>query len=384
MPKRKVTFSNENRIISVEENVASEPPNRKMKSYNEPQSSNVDEGSSVSNKCNSSSVTSDGETAGPLQYESKHTLDSDEEEDQKYEKLNVQDVEGQEEKTIDFDEEIKITPFNMLEEMDEGHFDSEGNFIFNRNSEDLKDAWLDNIDWGKVKKDAGHLWDTEEQAYNLQADGAGDSASPTPVDRMEIFANILEFMKPGETVTRTLKRLGGNKSSIESRQRRWKMKKNCDEASTSATVSQDEQNVIKLTELVNLLVSDGLFEVYGYTYEKFNFELKSNQNLKNQEDESKSSTLDMFSEDVDESQLYKNEIAAKRARKSVSEDDTGVQWEFKWTDDESAPVYGPHSTQQMLNWTKDGYFKNGVMVRRYDEPNARFYSSKRIDFELYM
>ncbi|KAL1242075.1 CD2 antigen cytoplasmic tail-binding protein [Trichinella spiralis] len=343
MPKRKVTFSNENRIISVEEDVAGEPPNRKMKSYNEPQSSNVDEGSSVSNKCNSSLVASDGETAGPLQYESKHTLDSDEEEDQKYEKLNVQDVEGQEEKTIDFDEEIKITPFNMLEEMDEGHFDSEGNFIFNRNSEDMKDAWLDNIDWGKVKKDAGHLWDTEEQAYNLQADGAGDSASPSPVDRMEIFANILEFMKPGETVTRTLKRLGGNKSSIESRQRR-------------------RTNVIKLTELVNLLVSDGLFEVYGYTYEKFNFELKN----------------------VDESQLYKNEIAAKRARKSESEDDTGVQWEFKWTDDESAPVYGPHSTQQMLNWTKDGYFKNGVMVRRYDEPNARFYSSKRIDFELYM
>ena len=39
---------------------------------------------------------------------------------------------GQEDATLDFDEGIKITPFNMRDEMEEGHFDSEGTFIFNK------------------------------------------------------------------------------------------------------------------------------------------------------------------------------------------------------------------------------------------------------------
>lgn len=33
---------------------------------------------------------------------------------------------------MDFDEGIKITPFNMREEMEEGHFDKDGMYIFNK------------------------------------------------------------------------------------------------------------------------------------------------------------------------------------------------------------------------------------------------------------
>ncbi len=57
---------------------------------------------------------------------------------------------GQEEETIEYDEETKITPFNMKDEMDDGHFDSEGTFIFKKDKEEIKDAWLDNIDWNMV------------------------------------------------------------------------------------------------------------------------------------------------------------------------------------------------------------------------------------------
>ena len=40
---------------------------------------------------------------------------------------------GQEDDTIDFDEGIRITPFNMKEELQEGHFDSDGMYIFDKN-----------------------------------------------------------------------------------------------------------------------------------------------------------------------------------------------------------------------------------------------------------
>lgn len=53
---------------------------------------------------------------------------------------------GQEGATIDFDEGVSITPFNLEEEMQEGHFDSEGNY-FIKKEQQIRDNWLDNIDW---------------------------------------------------------------------------------------------------------------------------------------------------------------------------------------------------------------------------------------------
>lgn len=57
---------------------------------------------------------------------------------------------GQEEGTAKFDGEVQITPFNMKEEMEEGHFDAEGHYHFKKDPTEGKDHWLDNIDWIKV------------------------------------------------------------------------------------------------------------------------------------------------------------------------------------------------------------------------------------------
>ena len=69
----------------------------------------------------------------------KHSLDSDEElEDVNGaddEKLNDDDIEGQEDFTIEKDGEIKITPFNLQEEQEEGHFAKDGNFVWKKEKE---------------------------------------------------------------------------------------------------------------------------------------------------------------------------------------------------------------------------------------------------------
>lgn len=46
---------------------------------------------------------------------------------------------------------FQLTPFNMKEEMDEGHFDTEGHFVWKK-TDNIKDHWLDNLDWVKVSK----------------------------------------------------------------------------------------------------------------------------------------------------------------------------------------------------------------------------------------
>ena len=66
-------------------------------------------------------------------------MDSDEEdneeEEKKYDVMTEEDFEGAEERTVDFDDGEKITPFNMKDEMEEGHFDKQGNYFFNKDAD---------------------------------------------------------------------------------------------------------------------------------------------------------------------------------------------------------------------------------------------------------
>ena len=86
----------------------------------------------------------------------KHSIDSDDEEDDRqkfdqFDKMAEDDMlmEGQEDDTVAQDGEIKITPFNLKEEQQEGSFSKDGNFVWNKKDE-VKDAWLDNVDMQKV------------------------------------------------------------------------------------------------------------------------------------------------------------------------------------------------------------------------------------------
>jgi hypothetical protein len=59
---------------------------------------------------------------------------------------------GQEASTIEFDGETKITPFNMKDELEEGYFDANGTYIWNKkDAEEIRDSWLDSVDWVKVR-----------------------------------------------------------------------------------------------------------------------------------------------------------------------------------------------------------------------------------------
>ncbi|KAI5097092.1 CD2 antigen cytoplasmic tail-binding protein 2, partial [Silurus meridionalis] len=386
MSKRKVTFQDGDEEITLDD----ELPKKKVKSMYD-------------------------EVSGPgSRFKEKHSLDSDEEDegedaekDSKYNILASDDIEGQEMATIDCDEGVPITPFNLKEEMEEGHFDSEGNY-FIKKEEDIRDNWLDNIDWVKIKEqpmkkkkkglsakrrrraededeaeeerqreekqEENEDEDEEEEESEAQEDPL---ASYTPCQLTEEVVNMLQ---PGETVSAGLRRLGG----LGVRKKKGRARDGGGEEKDESSI-RDTEKLDRLTALADRLVVLGEYEIYQQTYEKLAYRLKNMQKagkrvvkdgVEEEEDE-----LDMFADEFDEQHSRKKEEHEEEAESSLVSDE--VMWEYKWENKENSELYGPFSSQQMQDWVDQGYFKDGVYCRRLNQEGAQFYNSKRLDFELY-
>uniref|UniRef100_A0A4W6CIG9 CD2 antigen cytoplasmic tail-binding protein 2 n=1 Tax=Lates calcarifer TaxID=8187 RepID=A0A4W6CIG9_LATCA len=364
MPKRKVTFEDGNGEFDLEDDL----PNKKS--------------------CEA--------VSGPgSRFKGKHSLDSDEEDEgedtnsSKYDILASDDVEGQEGATIDFDEGVSITPFNLEEEMQEGHFDSEGNY-FIKKEQQIRDNWLDNIDWVRIKEQpfkqkkkglgakrtrrAGDEDEAEEEKKReeQQADRENEEEEEETEPAEDPLASytqhqlteaVVELLLPGETVAAALRRLGG----LRGRKK-----------------GKDTEKLEKLTALADRLVGSGMYEIYQQTYEKLAYLMKSmtskrpavGKKSSGDGDEEEEDELDMFADKFDETHGGRSEDEDKR----VSDE---VMWEYKWDNEDNSEIYGPFTSQQMQDWVDEGYFSSGVYCRRVDQEGSQFYNSKRLDFDLY-
>ena len=59
-------------------------------------------------------------------------------------------------------------------------------------------------------------------------------------------------------------------------------------------------------------------------------------------------------------------------------------WEYKWKNTDTDAIHGPYSSEQMHDWVQQDFFKDGVFVRKAGVIDAPFYTSKRVDFDLYI
>lgn len=328
----------------------------------------------------------------------KHTLDSDEEDNtDKYKLLNqecLHDI-GQEAKTKEFDDDIKLTPFNMKDELDDGNFDTDGFYHWKSKNKDDQDAWLDNIEWANVN--------TFKDKYNLQKEKGdeekdSDSETEEPIesdieslnnekDQIEIFEKILGHLKPGETVLKAIKRLGNSsKSSIDnisktglSASQRWIKKKA--PISTQGNLKPvdpeqaklDKESLELLTGYANHFIDRGYYDIYEDTFEKLTLKLKEN------EPGNKADPFDIFADEVE------NVTASTSGNKANLIEDSIVKWVYKIENTDDSKINGPFTSLQMLEMSEKGDFKEtGVWCRKLEESaGVSFYNSKRIDFELY-
>jgi len=385
MSKRKVTFEDGNGELELDDDPV---PNKKI--------------------C-------EGVSGPGSRFKGKHSLDSDEEDEgddsqsSKYEILASDDVEGQEGATIDCDEGIPITPFNLSEEMQEGHFDSEGNY-FIKKDELIKDNWLDNIDWVKIReqptkqkkkglaaKRRRRVGDEdeaeeekkreEERQQQENSENEEDMQETEPAEDplasytpYQLTEAVVELLSPGETVAAGLRRLGGLGGRKRNKLR--------DDKEKTEENKRDTEKLDRLTALADRLVGSGMYEIYQQTYEKLAYKLKSMSQSPstamrnppdNDDSDEEEEELDMFADKIDEKQGSKSQ---DKEDNKVLDDD--VLWEYKWDNEEGSELYGPFSSQQMQDWVDEGYFKDGVYCRRADQEGSQFYNSKRLDFEIYM
>ncbi|XP_055629243.1 CD2 antigen cytoplasmic tail-binding protein 2 homolog isoform X2 [Toxorhynchites rutilus septentrionalis] len=298
-----------------------------------------------------------------------------------YNVLNDNEIEGEEEGIARVDGEMKFTPFNMKEEMEEGHFDADGHYLWKKGAE-IRDNWLDNIDWVKIKNDP----DYKDKKGEGEVRGLGESDSEDEedekskrVDSCTIYRNILEMMEPKETIKKALQRIGKKNAKLTTAQR-WKMKK-------AGTLDDSSEKVTRLTELANeILTREGNMDIYEETYEMVQKKITEGSAATKDE-------LDMYADDFDHKEKGKlKEVRfdeASDAKPSTSrvreenDDSSVLMWEYKEQQD-GTEIHGPFTTEQMHKYAEEGRFKNGAFVRKVGNTDTRFYSAARIDFELYL
>lgn len=214
---------------------------------------------------------------------------------------------------------------------------------------------------------------------------SSDSGKPLEVfNEAQFYAQILKFMQPSETVQQTLQRLGKGRVKISSAER-LKRKK-------LGIIDEAGEKITKFTELTNeVLTKTGNMDIYQETYAQIkakvnNFPTTSKgvQSAKSSKDDD---AFDMYADDFEEKEQQrlknaKNEHSENESSLTAAEEKPELIWEFKWKQTDSE-MHGPYSTEQMQKWTLDKYFKDGVYVRKVGE-TSNFYSSNRIDFDLYL
>jgi hypothetical protein len=201
--------------------------------------------------------------------------------------------------------------------------------------EDVKDAWLDNIDWANINSfKKSNVEDEKNEEVKPDTDKNQDESSDSDSDResiysqdseetqIEVFKKIALLLKSGESVISAIKRYGKtssvshatNSSASMSASQRWLKKKNTNEPAqvskeAQAIAAADKEALDKLTGYANYFIDRGYYDIYDETYDKLktkieNFESKSNETKTKD-------PLDIFAEELDESDLNKQTDAPR-------------------------------------------------------------------------
>merc|ERR1740123_1494843 len=153
------------------------------------------------------------------------------------------------------DGDIKVTTFNLKEERQEGEFSKDGNFV-----------------WAKIKQKSKAEADKEE------AEEDAEDQAQLAYSEIHNYKQMLEMMQPGESVARSLRRLGGGKAGMSASQR-LKMKKKGIQADPNE--KENKEKMLKLTGLADgILTRSGNMEIYEETFESIMHKIKQEEEKK--------------------------------------------------------------------------------------------------------
>mmetsp|Transcript_109053 Transcript_109053/g.188871 ORF Transcript_109053/g.188871 Transcript_109053/m.188871 type:complete len:378 (-) Transcript_109053:577-1710(-) len=216
-----------------------------------------------------------------------------------------------------------IEPFNTRDEREKGQFDKSGFYMRERDADDddVQDPWLAEMD----ENQSGPAKVAVPSSMKVASDTA-----PAPIELYSHYEIIMQLLKPGESVTKALRRL---KPVKEAAIPKWKQKRlqkgeDAPASSSAAAESKEAANTFhfnKLLEATHTLLDAGVVEIYSYSYDEL---LERSEKLKEEEE--------------------------KEERKKVLASST--LWEFAWSKEPGAEFHGPYTSEEMNAWKIHGMF----------------------------
>ncbi|TMW66482.1 hypothetical protein Poli38472_004247 [Pythium oligandrum] len=228
------------------------------------------------------------------------------------------------------DDRRGFTAFNMEDENEEGHFDDNGNFIWNKEDKDVQEeAWLNDLSEEQIKAASaakGRRVYREEQEEETMTE---DVANRT----------LATLLQSRETVLQALQRLGSKRAKSRGTKR-----KQGENGATPAQTAEEKEQFNRITEAADFLLRTGEVDVYSQMKEEF----------------------------ISEEELLAQRRAQQTEREGKSEEDTPptqqpttneVMWEYKTADGQ---IHGPFPTSTVIAWRQQGYFvgENAVDMRQ--------------------
>ncbi|KAJ3101261.1 hypothetical protein HDU97_001558 [Phlyctochytrium planicorne] len=238
----------------------------------------------------------------------------------------------------DLDEEedeggVKIEQFNMDQELEEGGFDADFNYIRKKDEHQMHDNWLEGVTKNEMKKArAAHA----RQEARTKAQEALNQSMFAQETEVVLWQRLLRFLKPKESVAGAMKRLGSHTTKVPS----WKKKKGPpkkDDADSMDTLENAEKDAKELEQLIAVqdkLVELGHYEVIEQRYESIVRTLRQ---------------AEVLDDDWMPGDPLPEIKGVPKSSKSVESKEKATLWEYKWGKD-STELFGPYASEKMEEW----------------------------------
>lgn len=275
-----------------------------------------------------------------------------------------------EEETNDkrFIDDQEFTGFNLKDEKEEGKFEDDGNFTWEKDENDHADEWLAKVDWKNIDNMSSEQRKRYKEKFKrehaaLEDVEANINSETSLKDVIKAMETIMDMVLPHETVAGALKRLRPKKKINIRKKNKYDFEEKKKEQKIEQTDEEKQiaRDLVKLSDAANKVAGTGFYDIYTASLTQLNEFL-----------EKKTAELAPVAVD-DDLDLFDNDEPKKSA----------TTWEYKWGED-STEHFGPFSTEEMIGWKEAGFFENTpepVFCRRTS--TQTFYNISRTDFEIY-
>ncbi|KAJ2913433.1 hypothetical protein MD484_g6971, partial [Candolleomyces efflorescens] len=227
---------------------------------------------------------------------------------------------------------FELSSFNMREEMEEGKFTDDGNYIRTFDPHQVHDKWMDGLDEREIKlarKRKREQEKKQKEKIEREERELEESGGPAAVE-----LKLLPYLKKGETILEALQRLGAAEKRKQPAKKPAKRK--ADGAMNVDKQPHTPTDIETITELASKLMSLGDADVYSKSYEE----------------------------------LVRHVRTAGNVEQNWEPPSADVKYEYKWDKPGSGQTdqpFGPFSEENMKSWYKAAYFGTygeQVKVRR--------------------